>query len=131
MTEAELALAVQRIAIYGTILAALVGGVFGFIGHLGSTALTKKAERRRQLIQLGFEMGMKEYSATEEKIRVGLLGPDAVLPPPQSYFHFSMRFIELVEAGRLTPETYRKLVTERNELTATIRESGVLRGTGS
>jgi hypothetical protein len=120
MTEAELALAVQKIAIYGTILAALVGGAFGFLGNWVSTALTKKSERRQQLLQLGFELGMKEYGATAETIKSLPAGSTATQPPPQAYVHFNMRFIELLETGKLTPETYKELLAERDRLTAVI-----------
>ncbi|MGA9135772.1 MAG: hypothetical protein WB384_27480 [Candidatus Sulfotelmatobacter sp.] len=111
MTEVELVLAVQRLAIYGTILAAFVGGAVGFLGHLASTFLTRRAERRRQLVQL-VELGMKQFITTS--------GGDAASFLPQLYVHLNVRFLELLEAGKLTTETYKKLATERDKLRAIV-----------
>jgi hypothetical protein len=114
MSAAELALAVQKIAIYGTIAAALVGAVFGFLGNLVSTALTRGAEKkrqafqlesekRRQLLQLGFELGMKEYSASAEIIKSLPANSTNSLPPHQSFVYFNVRFMPVIDKPGRAP----------------------------
>lgn len=118
MSTAELAL-----------MAALVGAVFAFLGNLIPTSITRRAEERRQahqiysekrrlLLQLGFELGMKEYDAQAATIKSLPTGSIATQPPPQSYVYLNMRFLELVEAGTITPEAYTELLAERDRLNA-------------
>lgn len=119
MSEAELALAVQRIAIYGTIAAALVGAVFGFLGNWLSTLLTKQAERKRQLFQLGVEIGMKGYLSAIDVAKVAAKrrnAPAQFIQPPALFVHFNMLNLELLEAGKLTPESYQRLTKERDKM---------------
>ena len=88
-------------------LAGLAGGADGFLGHLASSFLTRGAERERQRIQL-VEMVMRAFQDWD--------GVKPVSFVPLMYEHFGLRLLELLEAGKLTPEKYRELLADSDEL---------------
>ena len=63
MGNDQLLLEVQKLAVIGTIIAALVGGLTGFLGSWIATMITTRAERRRQLLNIGYETGIRQWEA--------------------------------------------------------------------
>ena len=108
---------IQRIATIGTLAATFIGGIFGFIGSWIASSLNAKAERKRLLLQLGYEMGVKqweEYSSHLQKMYdKGFTGK---ISPPYVYVNFNVRVLELLSSGKLNPETMKTVESELNNI---------------
>ena len=106
-------LEIQRIATFGTLAAAFIGGIFGFIGSWLATSLNARAERKRVLLQLGYEMGMKQWDSLFGHLqKMTDKGYSGKISPPYIYVNFNMRVLELLAESKLTPENLDKAQAE-------------------
>lgn len=113
MDANQVMLEAQKIATYGTLAAALIGGIIGFLGSLLAVSINTRAERKKLLLQLGTEMGIKHWDTLfkdlQEKTNKGASG---VITPPYVYVNFNIKVLELLAEGKLTPETLEKINNE-------------------
>lgn len=123
MTETQALLEAQRIAVTGTIIAALVGGFFGFLGSWIISSFTVRSERKRQLLQLGFEMGIKRQ---EQILKIAekdvAQGKKVSISSPLSFIYRDIRVMELIADGKLSPKNLEKIVNETRQIIDTLRE---------
>ncbi|HSO12934.1 MAG TPA: hypothetical protein VLT51_11210 [Anaerolineales bacterium] len=82
----------QRIATFGTLAAAFIGGFIGFLGSWIANMSSAKAERKKLLLQLGFEMGIKQY----EKAYELATKQSRKIAPPYIYVHHNVKVLELL-----------------------------------
>ncbi|RJP55614.1 MAG: hypothetical protein C4557_01175 [Anaerolineaceae bacterium] len=114
----------QRIATFGTLAGALVGGVIGFLGSWIVTHINAKAEWKRQLLQLGHELGIKQWESTLSILqRHADQGRKIKMVPTFVYVNFNVRVLELLADGKLTPESLQKLHAENNKIIQVIDEN--------
>jgi hypothetical protein len=122
MDETQAIIEAQRITMFGTLLAALVGGLIGFLSSWLVTALNSRSERKRLLLQLGFELGMKQWeSAFGLASKQADRGYNTSIIPPYVYVNFNMRVLELLANGELTPDSLQALDIENNNIVETIK----------
>lgn len=115
MGNDQLVLEVQRLAVIGTIIAAFVGGLTGFLGSWIATAITTRAERRKQLLNIAFESGMRQW----EVMYKGYLEKQSgfSINPPASYIYFNVKAMELMAEEKFSPEALSKLHAEQKAIT--------------
>ena len=107
----------QRIATIGTLLAAFIGGTIGFLGSWIATTINSKAERKRLLLQLGFDMGMKQWDSMFDHLqKLTNKGASGVITPPYIYVNFNVQVLGLLVDGKLTPESLAKLDAENQKV---------------
>ncbi len=100
-----------------TLYGVVIGGVIGIVGYL--TALvgnmaSSKAETKRHLHKLGFELGIKEWE--DHMSRADLSSHKYMINPPLHYVYFNYRVLEEISKGKLTPDMYGKICIEREAL---------------
>lgn len=121
MGNDQLVLEVQKLAVIGTIIAAFVGGLTGFLGSWIATTISIRAERRKQLLNIGFETGIRQWeSLYKGSLDLSQRGFSVSMHPPVSYIYFNVKAMELIADGKLSPETLSKLDSEQKEITKTI-----------
>jgi hypothetical protein len=121
MNENEAIIEAQRIAMWGTLLAALIGGLIGFLGSWLATFLNTKAERRRMLLQLGCEMGIKQWDTLFGHLsKMTESGRKGNIAPPILFVNTNVRALELLSEGKLTSENLEKLFIELEDIKETI-----------
>lgn len=113
----------QRLATYGTLAAALIGGLVGFLGSLLATSISTRADRKKLLLQLGVEMGIKQWDSLfkhlQDQVNKGASGR---IVPPYVYVNFNVKVLELLAEGKLTPETLENLNKENKKIIETLQQ---------
>ena len=118
MDPSQALIETQRIATIGTLTAALIGGLVGFLGTWIATTVNAKAERRRLLLQLGFDMGMSQYNKSFELAKITSdRGKTGYIIPPYIYVNHNVRILELLAEGKLTPKALELIDIESKEIT--------------
>jgi len=114
----------QRIATIGTLTAAFIGGLVGFLGSWIATSINAKSERRRLLLQLGFDLGIKQWNTWNEiSWKEAEAGKKRSIVPPYVFVDFNVRVLELLADGKLTPETLNILKKKTTGIRGYIRRT--------
>jgi len=116
MGNDQLVLEVQRLAVIGTIIAAFVGGLTGFLGSWIATAMSTRAERRKQLLNIAFETGMRQWE-TMYKGYLEMSQSGFSINPPVSYIYFNIKAMELIAEGKFSLDTLSRLDAEQKVIT--------------
>lgn len=110
-------------AAFGAV-SALVGAAIGVVGGLASSLLvyrqtiaTLRAERKRHLLELGVQVGLKEHEFQAARAH-GMIGP------PQIFALYSARFLQLEDEGKMTPEALKALEAEQRALWSVLPRYG-------
>ena len=87
----------------------------GFLGSWIATAIATRAERRKQLLNIAFESGMRQWEAMYK----GYLEKqsDFSINPPASYIYFNVKAMELIAKEKFSPEALSKLHAEQKAVT--------------
>ncbi len=95
-----------------------ITGAFGLIGALigaGASVLTiyyqLKIQDRRALLRHAVELAQSDY-----KYRVEHAPPGTTMPPIAVFIAYEVRLLKLMEKGRLTSASFRRLSAEHDEL---------------
>ena len=95
-----------------------ITGAFGLIGALigaGASVLTiyyqLRIQDRRALLRQAVELAQADY-----RYRAEHAGPGTTMPPIAVFIAYEVRRLKLMEKGRLTPASFRRLSAEHDEL---------------
>ena len=95
-----------------------ITGAFGLLGALigaGASVLTiyfqLKIQDRRALLRQATELAQSDYRYRVEHAPLG-----TPFPPIAVFIAYEVRLLKLMEKGRLTPATFRRLSAEHDEL---------------
>ncbi len=97
------------------LLGTIVGAGAGVVGNVVAARTARHNEVRR----LGIEAGLREWERMHD---YGVKRGNAAVFPPALFMYYSVELVRLLDEQRLTPETYRDLMTRRDLLRGIIRE---------
>jgi hypothetical protein len=111
-----------------TLWGVLIGGLIGIAGSLIALVgniLSSKAETRRHLHRLGFELGIKEWEyhlGRIKELKARGARVEAKICPPLHYAYFNFRVLQEQEEGTLKADSYKRICAERNALEQAMQE---------
>ena len=95
-----------------------LSGAFGLIGALIGTAgsvtiiyFQTKIQDRRALLRHAAEMVQADY-----RLRMEQAPPGTKFPPISVFLAYEVKLLKLIEEGRLTPNSFRRLSAQQDKL---------------
>jgi hypothetical protein len=96
----------------------LIGAVIGAAASFGAILIQSKMQDRRAAIRHAAELGLADY-----KLRMQIALPGTKFPPAALFIAYEMKIMKLLEKGKLTPEAYKRLSREQDELHKAVFET--------
>ena len=112
-----------------TLWAVLIAGGIGILGGTLGTWITTKGEEKKQMLQLGFRLGLEEWKAQFEnsKIIAARTNAKITMPPPFWYAHFNTLIFEKLAHGNLSLKAVTEIARQRDEISEAIDKIQVIK----
>lgn len=98
------------------LISGLVGALIGAASSVGAIVIQSHYQSRRELRRMAFDAAIADCQQAFEAAKA--LKREAEVAPLTAYIHFHVRYLELLEQGRLNSETLKALKDERDQLFA-------------
>jgi hypothetical protein len=90
---------------------ALIGALIGAGASVMTVYFQTKIQDRRALLRHAAEMAQADY-----KLRMEQAPPGTKFPPISVFLAYEVKLLNLIEEGRLTPTSFRRLSAEQDKL---------------
>ena len=107
-----------------TLWGVLLGGGIGLLGGVIGTWITTRGQGQRQMVQLGFQLGLEEWKAHSESAQnvATMTGKPIDMLPPFGYVHFNAMIFKKLAQGKLSPKAIKEIGKERDKNLEAIHE---------
>lgn len=90
----------------------LIGAFVGAAGSVGTIIVQSHFQNKREKRRMAFDAAIEDHKAACEIA----LKTTAHVAPLTAYLHFHVRYYDLLDCGRLSPESLKELKEERDSL---------------
>jgi len=99
--------------IYVPLFSALAGAIIGSATSIITILIQSKNQNKRELTKVAVEAAMEDHRSCLDLAKAG---GDGEVAPLSAFIHFHIESLRLLEQGKLTADSIKKLKEERDNL---------------